>query len=128
CACTIALAHAGLAGGASSGTVVGATVPSATSIDASGCPSQTAGITQLGLLLPGSSTVTSLDCIVEFGSSNDTSMLRLHQQDGYGQAMFGAPTGVLDTNSGDGDHFSTDGKAYVNPTGAAEANGVAVQR
>ena len=94
---------------ATSSSVVGATVPSAAWIDTLACASDTTGVTDFGVLLAGSSTVTPLDCTVEFGSSNDTAMLRLYQGDGYGNAMWRPATGPLDTDTGDGDSFSTDG-------------------
>lgn len=75
------------AGAASSSTVVGASVPSATWIDAGGCASNVAGKTSFGSVLPGSKSVTTLDCDVEFGSSNDTAALRTWQGDATGTAM-----------------------------------------
>jgi photosystem II stability/assembly factor-like uncharacterized protein len=72
------------AGGASSGTVVTATVPSVSTIDVSACGPAT---TDFGTVLPGTSVVTAQDCTVTFGASSDTARLRLHQQDGGGQAM-----------------------------------------
>jgi hypothetical protein len=77
---------------ATGSTVVGATIPSATSISATGCPALTSGITDFGSVTAGSSVVTSADCEVQFGSSNDTSMLRLYQGDGGGDAMVPGPT------------------------------------
>ncbi len=88
-----------IAGGATSSTVVGATVPSATFIDDAGCPPFTTGITEFGTVMPGSSSVTSLDCSVVFGSSNDTSMLRIAQQDRLGTGMWRLTDGTLDTGA-----------------------------
>lgn len=79
--------HATGAGAASSSTTVAATVPSATSLDIAGCATGTSGVTTFGTVLPGSSSVTTGDCVVLFGSSNDTSQLRLYQADESGVAM-----------------------------------------
>ncbi len=84
--------------GASSSTVVSVTIPSATSIDATGCASGTANITDFGLVLPGTSAVTSSNCIVRFGSSNDTASLRVAQQDRLGGAMWQHTRGALDAS------------------------------
>ncbi len=72
-------------------------MPSATNLSTTGCPSLEPGVTDLGVVLPGASVVTPIDCEVVFGSSNDTSMLRLFQADGGGDAMVAGPTatGVL---------------------------------
>lgn len=75
------------AAGVSSSTVVAATVPSATNLDASGCPAA-APATSLGTVLPGASAITTADCTVVFGSSNDTSMLRINQTDRIGNGMW----------------------------------------
>ncbi len=83
---------------ATAGPVVGATVPSATNVTATSCAPGTASVTDFGALLPAAAVRTPSDCIVEFGSSNDTSMLRLHQRDLGGDAMRPGPasgTGVL---------------------------------
>ncbi|MCW2922312.1 MAG: hypothetical protein JWL76_2186 [Thermoleophilia bacterium] len=79
---------------ATSSTVVGADVPSATNlaIDAvgappNGCQAGAPNITSFGLVLPGTSTITSADCNVVFGSSNDSAMLRVFQTDGHDSAM-----------------------------------------
>ncbi|MCW2923224.1 MAG: hypothetical protein JWM98_628, partial [Thermoleophilia bacterium] len=81
------LLSTGLATGASSAVVVSMTVPSATQIDGSGCTTDTPGITAFGVVQPGTSALSSADCVVQFGSSNDTSMLRLYQSDLAGTAM-----------------------------------------
>lgn len=75
---------------ATSTTVVGATVLSATSIDTTGCASGTTS-TELGAILPGSSAITTADCAVAFGSSNDSSALRVHQTDLAGKGMYLPP-------------------------------------
>lgn len=85
----------GGANGATSSTVVAATVPSATFLSinpadspvAGNCLSSTPGVTSFGSILPGTSAVTSSDCVVRFGSSNDTSSLRMYQDDSTGRAM-----------------------------------------
>lgn len=81
---------------ATSGTVVGATVPSASSVATDACTSMTAGSTDFGLMAPGSASITTLDCNVKFGSSNDTSQLRMAQPDGLGTAMWQPTVGRLD--------------------------------
>lgn len=72
---------------ATSSTVISVTVPSATNLDASACESGVAGRTDFGNVLPGTSTVTSSDCTITFGSSNDTAKLRIQQTDRRGVAM-----------------------------------------
>lgn len=79
-------------GASSSSVVVSATVPSATSI-VSACSAAGAS---LGTVLPGTSAVTSADCLLTFGSSNDSSRLLVHQSDGTTAAFAGSPTGTLD--------------------------------
>jgi uncharacterized delta-60 repeat protein len=101
-ATTLALATLSGAGAATSSTVVTATVASATEIHPAACASGTPNVTQIGVLLPGSSATTTADCTVTFGSSNDSSQLRLSQQDGGRQAMYGPSTGVLDPTFGTG--------------------------
>ncbi len=77
---------------ASSAVTVTLDVASATSLDASGCVSNTPGVTAFGTVLPGTGAVTAADCAITFGSSNDSSMLRLSQQDGGGGAMVPGPS------------------------------------
>jgi hypothetical protein len=79
-------------------TVVTATVPSATSMSTALCQTGQAGRTAFGNVLPGSSNVTTSDCEIGFNSTNDSSMLRLFQQDGYDTAM--ARSGWTLRNSG----------------------------
>lgn len=67
-------------------------VASATNIDPSGCLTSTPGVTAFGTVQPGIPVATTQDCTVVFGSSNDSSMLRLYQQDGGGGAMVPGPT------------------------------------
>lgn len=80
---------------ASANTTVSVTVASATNIDGSACLSDVSNVTNMGIVLPGSSTVTSSDCSITFGSSNDTSMLRISQQDANGAALWTSGTGTL---------------------------------
>jgi len=86
--------------------VVAATVPSATSLDPSGCASGSPGRTSFGIVQPGASVVTGFDCVVEFGSSNDAARLRIAQSDRLGAAMWKATQGTLDA-SFDGDDVAT---------------------
>lgn len=79
---------------ATSTVTVSAMVPSATSLDISGC---TAASRQFGTLPPGSSAVTPTSCRVSYGSSNDVARLRMTQQDGRLRAMHRPATGPLDT-------------------------------
>lgn len=110
--------HGGVAHGASSSTVVGATVPSATELDLAACATGTSA-TSFGIVTPGSSALTPGNCVVSFGSSNDTSSLRLAQADGEGSAMWRLPDGALDTTfQGDGI-----GDAVANMTSPAWARG-----
>ncbi len=109
---------------ATSGTVVGATVPSATNIDTGACASGVAGRTHFGSVLPGTSVVTPTDCSIVFGSSNDTARLRIEQTDQLGIAMYQPSRGTLDPT------FDTDGRVTTatapgNAYDAAEA--VAIQ-
>ncbi len=87
---------------ATSSSVVSATVPSATSVDVSGCLTGADDVTDFGIVQPGSSVVTGTDCVVGFGSSNDTAALRMGQLDGIGRAMWARTTGTLDSSFGSG--------------------------
>jgi uncharacterized delta-60 repeat protein len=100
--------------GASSSTIVGATVPSATSLDVAGCPPGVIGTTHFGVVTPGSSVVTGADCVVQFGSSNDSSQLRVVQADRSGAGMYVPPDGTLDAA------FGTSGLATVDFAGGAD--------
>lgn len=73
---------------------VSATVTSATSLAIdpvgaapNGCQTSTPNVTSFGAVMPGVSATTTADCNVKFGSSNNTSMLRLYQADSFGDAM-----------------------------------------
>lgn len=85
---------------ATSSSVVGATVVSSTSLDRDGCRSGVAGSTLLGNLTAGTGVVSSSDCRIVFGSSNDTTKLVASQADGTGTAM--ASPDVTLTRSSDG--------------------------
>jgi len=112
-ACAVLLAVFAASGGigageaASSGTVVSASVPSATRLVTAGCRSGVVGRTDIGIVLPGSTVVTTDDCTVTFGSSNDTSRIRMYQLDGGGDAMFRLPSGVVDGSVGGGAGFTS---------------------
>jgi uncharacterized delta-60 repeat protein len=54
--------------------------------------------TSFGTVLPGASAITSGDCHLVFGSSNDSSMLRTYQTDQAGKALWREPDGPLDTS------------------------------
>jgi uncharacterized delta-60 repeat protein len=108
----IALASAP-AQGATSSTVVGATVPSATSIDAAGCATGVAGKTDFGAITAGSTNLTTIDCDVAFGSSNDTAQLRMRQSDGLGGGMWMPTRGTLDVDF-DGPSGTANG-AFLEP-------------
>ncbi|MCZ4497291.1 MAG: hypothetical protein JWM25_1876 [Thermoleophilia bacterium] len=98
---------AGSGHAASSATItVGATILSATTLDTTSCASGTPA-TQFGSLLPGASMVAAADCVVAFGSSNDTSLLSVVQADRAGHAMVRPTTGQLDTSfAGDGSRLT----------------------
>ncbi len=103
------------AGAASSGTVIGAVVPSATTIDVDECKSGTAGVTHFGSVLPEAKAVTTADCVVKFGSSNNTSTLLMRQSDGRGVGMWRPTLGTLD-EAFDGPLGGGNG-AFVDPIG-----------
>ena len=111
---TLAIAFGSTGHAASSNVVVSVTIASATNLVTSGCAGGVAGRTDFGVALPGQSYVTSSDCDVAFGSSNDTSQLRISQGDQVGVAMHSATRGALDVS------FDTDGRV-TNATGAAAA-------
>lgn len=97
-----------IARGASGTTTVTVTVASATNLDASTCAADTLGVTDMGTVLPATSTVTSADCVLSFGSSNDTAMVRLSQADAYGVSMFSTTSGQLDSSfDGDGQQVTS---------------------
>lgn len=77
---------AGIGQAASSGVVVTYDVASSTTLNTIGCPSFDATRTSINVS-PGDSAVTTADCDVLFGSSNDTATLRAFQADNTGNAM-----------------------------------------
>lgn len=85
------------AAGASSSLTINATIVSSTTLDASAC---TTSAIDFGALQPGSSTITSNDCTITFGSSNDTASLHVQQSDGTGRALASAPSGARDMTYG----------------------------
>jgi hypothetical protein len=74
---------------AAASTNVTLSVTSATSLDPSGCATGSAGTT-FGIVQVGTPYVTTADCLLTWGSTNDSSMLRVFQQDGGGWAMSSA--------------------------------------
>lgn len=118
---------------ASSSTTVGALVPSATylSIDPADTPPSGNCLsgtprTTIPSLAAGTGDITSQDCIVVFGSTNDTSMLRVRQADGMGSAMHRLPHGPMVTgwDEGDGDQIA---ETQFGVGGNADAFAVAIQ-
>ena len=103
--------------GAAGSVNVTLAVTSATSIVPTACASGTAGATDFGTVQPGTSIVASADCTITFGSTNDTSMLRLSQQDFDGVGMFQGSRGALSSWSGDG----KDTEAFAEGTEGAQA-------
>jgi uncharacterized delta-60 repeat protein len=101
---------------------VGVTVASATSINAAGCATGAAGVTDFGQVLAGASVMTSADCVVQFGSSNNTSALRLRQSDATGRSMFAYANGQLDT-SFDGDSGTSNGNVMLGHPGFGDSIG-----
>lgn len=81
-------AQPSMVGAASSNVNVTFTVASATVLDTAGCLSDTSGITRISSL-PGTASVTASDCVVDFGSTNDTAALQVYQEDGTGTALAG---------------------------------------
>ncbi len=106
-----------VANSATSSTVVGATVPSATALSTLGCPSLVSGVTDFGNMLPGTTATTSADCTLTFGSSNDVARLLVRQADGTGRAMWAPPVdGTLDAS------FGTAGRTVSNLQGANDGD------
>src|SRR5690606_13319138 len=66
------------------------------------CATGLAGRTDFGTILPDSKVVMGGDCSVGFGSSNDTSSLRIAQTDQFGSAMYRLPDGSPDLGFGPG--------------------------
>jgi hypothetical protein len=106
---------------ATSNLTVSMGVQSATFLDPTGCATGVAGKTAFGTTLPGTTSTTSLDCTLLFGSTNDTSMIRLWQRDRGGAAVVGRPgdTGLVADWSMEGDWAdqSTNANALVPTNG-----------
>jgi uncharacterized delta-60 repeat protein len=80
------------------------TVLSQTTIVPTLCATGQSGRTDFGTVLPATKTVTSADCRVEFGSTNDTARLMLTQSDREGQALWGGEaTGAVEPTFDGGD-------------------------
>jgi uncharacterized delta-60 repeat protein len=90
------------ASGASSSVVVTLDVISSTSLVTTGCATSTAGRTDFGTVQPGSTVLTSQDCALTFGSSNDTGRLLVFQRDGLGDALARATDGTPQAGWGAG--------------------------
>ncbi len=78
---------------------LGNVVTANTTLNMSGCEPGTSGITSFGSILLGSPATTVGDCLIQFGSSTHTSMLRVAQADGIGDAM--VSTGGVGASFGD---------------------------
>jgi len=106
-ACALLVATSISGDAASSSTVITANVPSATSLTNT-CTAPSARA--FGVVQPGSSATTATGagvCRFDFSSSNDTSMLRIGQDDGAGVAM-GQASGTWPTkHNGSQEWFST---------------------
>jgi photosystem II stability/assembly factor-like uncharacterized protein len=92
CACVVvafAAASASSPAAVTGSLGVTMTVASATEVDTSGCAPSTEGITTIGLALPGVPALTTDDCVIGYGSTNDTVRLQAYQEDGTGTAMAG---------------------------------------
>ncbi|MCW2924474.1 MAG: Hemolysin-type calcium-binding region [Thermoleophilia bacterium] len=94
-AAAVASSLAASSPGASSTVTVTLDVASATSMSTGGCSA--AAARNLGTVLPGTTALTSADCTLGFGSTNDTSMVLLSQLDGGGSTMARPSDGPLDT-------------------------------
>jgi uncharacterized delta-60 repeat protein len=104
---------------ASAGSTVGATVLSSTSVDPAGCLGGTPNATSFGTVPVLTSIVTSNDCAVQFGSSNNTATLRIRQNDQRGVAMSQPSNGSPDTSFGP----LNDGKAVIDTPGLGGGDG-----
>jgi uncharacterized delta-60 repeat protein len=94
-ACVVASAPTSPA--ATSSVSLSLSVASASNLDTTQCATGTPGRTDLGIVQPGTSAITSLDCHVTFGSTNDTAGLRVFQSDREGDALWGGESpGPLD--------------------------------
>ncbi len=95
--CSTSLASNPFSTTTSQNTTVTVTFANNTSLTTTSCASGQPGRTNLGTPLPGTTQVSNQDCSVVFGSTTDTSMLRIRQRDESGAAVESPGTGVLDT-------------------------------
>jgi photosystem II stability/assembly factor-like uncharacterized protein len=84
-ACVVAAS--GIAGGASSNLLVNVDIPSSTTLVTADCAPLVPGITDFGVVTPGSRAMTGDDCEIDFGSTNDSAQLLVAQADDLGSAM-----------------------------------------
>jgi uncharacterized delta-60 repeat protein len=115
CMAGLLVSSSSLASASSESVTVTMDVPSATSINPAGCrPESTPSSLSFGTVLPGTPVVTSSDCIVSFGSSNDTSRLVLRQADGAGHALARSAWGERR------DGFATNGRLVQDIAGTGQ--------
>ncbi|MCW2921315.1 MAG: repeat protein [Thermoleophilia bacterium] len=95
--CALACSWAAAPGGAAtSSVVVDATIPTVTDVTATGCLPGVAGRTDFGVVIPGSSAVTTSDCRLVLGTNAPSSQLLVTQSDGLLAPMFQPARGPLD--------------------------------
>jgi uncharacterized delta-60 repeat protein len=110
---------------ATSTTVVGVSIPSATSLALTGCGTGSDHFIDLGLVLPGSTSLSPVaGCQLTWGSSNDTATLRLWQADGAGSTMYRPALGSFDS-AFDGNSGSSNGKVSTSWGASDEAQDLA---
>ena len=103
-ACAVGAATQPAAPAATDTTDVTFVVASQTSLVPTLCATGQAGRTDFGTVLPDTKTVTSADCRVAFGSSNDSARLLLTQTDREDEALWGGEsTGAPDAGFDGGD-------------------------
>jgi uncharacterized delta-60 repeat protein len=125
-AVTLAIAVATAAApshGASSSVTVTFNVRSNTTLDPSGCGgnASSTGVLAFGTV-PAGSPARSGDCTIDFGSTNDTSSLRMRQLDSVAGTMYGQPDGTLDAWG-----TGSDGARVYNLGGSDVAYGASLQ-
>ncbi|MCZ4496028.1 MAG: hypothetical protein JWM25_611 [Thermoleophilia bacterium] len=94
-------------GASSAARDVSVTVLTALSLESSGCQTGTTS-TSLGPLTPPAVAIATAECELEFGASDATTHLLMHQEDRGGDAMYRSSDGVLDV-AFDGDSGSSNG-------------------
>ena len=99
-ALVVVLAAAMPGSAATSTSVVGANVVSATTLTVTGCLPNVLNKTDLGTLAVSTTARSTVDCSVGFGSSNDTAALRLGQTDSTGDALVRAEFGPQNSTTG----------------------------